>query len=287
MVWRIVWLLFGVFACSTAVIMIKASTVHPVLLSGYRQVLAALILLPLFVRDLRRFRGRYSRAHLRRTVLPAFMLAAHFVSWTIGARLTTAANASLIVNLVPVVMPLLMFLAIREVVNRGEVVGTMTAMAGLLVLTVGDVALKAEHVPGDLTCFASMILFASYLALARRNRDFPSLWTYVVPLYFMGGVMCFLAAAPFTDLTEVYPAREYLYLLGLAVIPTIVGHSILNYSLKHMRGQLVGVCNLGQFIFAGIMAFFIFAEVPAWNFYLASGLMVGGALITIRAHPEP
>lgn len=266
--------------------MIKASTVHPILLAGYRQVIAALILLPLFVRDVRRHRSTYSWKHAGRVVLPAFMLATHFVSWTIGARLTTAANASLIVNLVPVVMPLLMFIAIREIVNRGEVVGTVAAMLGLLVLTAGDVAWRTEHVPGDLTCFVSMLLFACYLALARKNRDFPTLWTYVVPLYFIGGIMCFAAAAAFTPLTETFPREEYLWLLGLALVPTICGHSILNYSLKHMRGQLVGVCSLAQFIFAGILAFFIFEEVPAWNFYLASALIVGGALATLRAHPE-
>jgi drug/metabolite transporter (DMT)-like permease len=155
-----------------------------------------------------------------------------------------------------------------------------------MILTVGDITLSTEHVSGDLTCFGSMMLFASYLALARRNRDFPSLWTYVVPLYFTGGILCFAAAIPVTDLTQTFAPREYLYLLALAVIPTIIGHSTLNYSLKHMRGQLVSVCNLTQFIFAGIMAVFAFGEIPAWTFYLAAALIVLGAAVTIRAHPE-
>ncbi len=230
---RIAWLLFGVFACSTAVIFIKLSTVHPLLLSGYRQVLASLILLPLFLRDVRRYRDRYGLTHIRRAALPAFMLATHFASWTVGARLTNAANATLIVNFVPVVMPFLMFFVTHEVVSRGEVAGTMIAIAGLLVLTVGDVTFSAEHVSGDMTCFLSMLLFAVYLSLARRNRNFPSIWTYVVPLYFMGGMMCFAAAAAVTPLLQVFPSKEYLYLAGLAIIPTICGHSILNYSLKH------------------------------------------------------
>lgn len=285
--WRLVGLFLGVFACSTAVILIKASAVHPLLLAGYRQVAAALLLTPLLVRDARRHRGVYGWGHVRRTVLPGLMLAAHFASWTVGARLTTGANASLIVNLVPVVMPFLLWLAAGEVVNRGEIAGTLTAIAGLLILTAGDVSLSRRHASGDLTCLGSMLLFAFYLALARRNRDFPTLWTYVVPLYLVGGVSCFAAAAPVTALTQVFAPREYVFLLGLALVPTIVGHSILNYSLKHMRGQLVSVCNLGQFVFAGIMAFFVFGEVPAANFYLASSLIVLGAVITIRAHPNP
>lgn len=286
MAWRILWLLFGVFACSTAVIMIKISTVHPVLLSGYRQVIAALILLPLFLRDVRRHRDTYTWSHLLRVALPAFMLAAHFVSWTLGARLTSAANASLIVNLIPVAMPFLMFAVAREVVNRGEIAGTLVAIVGLLVLAAGDVSLSQEHMVGDVTCFVSMLLFASYLALARSNKDFPTIWTYVVPMYFIGGVMCLAAAAFVTPVTEVFPLNEYLWLVLLAIVPTIFGHSILNYSLKRMRGQLVAVCNLAQFIFAAILAFFLLDELPAWTFYLASALIVVGAVITIRAYPE-
>jgi drug/metabolite transporter (DMT)-like permease len=283
---RIAWLLFGIFTCSTAVIFIKMSTVHPLLLAGYRQVMAALILMPLFLRDVRHYRDRYGLTHIWRAAAPAFMLASHFASWTLGARRTSAANATLIVNLVPVVMPFLMFFVTKEGVNRSEVAGTMVAIAGLLILTVGDVTFSVEHVSGDVTCFLSMLLFAVYLSLARRNRDFPSIWTYVVPLYFMGGVMCFAAAATVTQVLQIFPPKEYLYLAALAMIPTVFGHSILNYSLKHMRGQLVSICNLAQFIFAGAMAFFIFAEIPRWNFYLASVLIVLGSVVAIRSFQE-
>lgn len=92
MLGRIAWVLLGVFACSTAVVFIKLSTVHPLLLSCYRQVLASLILLPLFLRDVRRHRDSYGLTHIWRTALPAFMLATHFASWTVGARLTSAAT---------------------------------------------------------------------------------------------------------------------------------------------------------------------------------------------------
>jgi drug/metabolite transporter (DMT)-like permease len=61
-----------------------------------------------------------------------------------------------------------------------------------------------------------------------------------------------------------------------------VGHSLINYAMKHFRGQLVSIINMGQFVFAGIMAYFLFAEVPAPSFYVASGMLILSAWIAVR-----
>ena len=167
----------------------------PILLSGYRLLVAALILSPLFIRDWRRLEGKWPVSGLRRTLLPAAMLAVHLITWTIGARWTAAANASLIVNMVPVAMPVLLYLTTREKVNGLELLGTAIALGGVFVLSGGEYVAGRETFLGDLVCFGSMILFTWYLALARRNRDFPSLWLYLVPLYGLGALFCFASAA--------------------------------------------------------------------------------------------
>ena len=87
---RVLLLLLGAFACSTSVIFMKASRIDPILLACYRLVVATLVLLPLFVRDLRAHRDRFGAPELRRTLLPGVVLGVHFISWIIGARLTPA-----------------------------------------------------------------------------------------------------------------------------------------------------------------------------------------------------
>ena len=99
-----------------------------------------------------------------------------------------------------------------------------------------------------------MLLFALYLSLGRRNRDIPSIWLYVVPLYAMAGLVCLVAGAPRLATVLAFPLREWLLLLALAVVPTILGHSLLNGAMKHFRGNVVSVCNVGQFVFAGVLA---------------------------------
>jgi len=287
MFFRALLLTLGVFACATAVIMIKAGTVAPVPLAGYRLLVAAAVLAPLFARDLKRHRNRYTRRHLLRTLLPAVLLATHFISWIFAARLTLAANANLVVNLVPVVMPFLLYLLVRERLTRGELVGTMVAMLGVTFLAGGDYHISREYFLGDVVAFGSMILFAGYLALGRRNRDFPTIWLYVVPVYLFGGLLCVAAAVVSRRDMSVPSDWDWLMVAGLGVVPTVVGHSILNYSMKHIRGQAVSVANLGEFIFAGIMAAAWLGERPGWNFYIACVLTVGGAVWALKAQPRP
>ncbi|MBN1554066.1 MAG: DMT family transporter [Phycisphaerae bacterium] len=295
MIWRVLLLVFGVYCCATAVIMIKACTVPPVLLSAYRLLGAGVLLLPLFVRDYRRHTGeldsperrRFLRRELRRTILPGVLLAVHFISWIIGARLTPAANSALIVNMVPVVMPFILFALLRERLTRGEFLGTGLAIAGLAALGFSDFHIRPEHLLGDVVCFGSMLFFAVYLALGRRNRHAASIWLYLVPLYLLGGVLCLIAGLILETPPGMKAGFDGLMTLGLILVPTILGHSILNYSMKHMRGQIVSLTNLGQFVFAGVMAFFWRGEIPAHTFYLAGVLIVAGAAVALKSQSQP
>jgi drug/metabolite transporter (DMT)-like permease len=241
------------------------------------------LLTPIFLRDWRRHAAVFTRRDLRRALLPGIVLGLHFISWNIGARRTTAANASLIVNLVPLAMPFLLALMLKEQLNRLELVATFISLCGLAILGISDFNTNAEYLVGDAVCFGSMLLFASYLALARVNRHLPSVWLYVVPLYFTAGVFCLVTAFIVAQPVRSYSATDLLMVLGLGLIPTIMGHSILNYSLKHLRGQVVSIVNMFQFVFAGIMAYFVFREVPAISFYLASAVLVAAVWMAVTA----
>jgi NADH:ubiquinone oxidoreductase subunit 6 (subunit J) len=70
MISRVLLLLFGAFACSTSVLFMKASEIDPILLAFYRLAVAVLVLMPLFLRDLRAHRDDFGFAEFRRTLLP-------------------------------------------------------------------------------------------------------------------------------------------------------------------------------------------------------------------------
>ncbi|MEM7395295.1 MAG: DMT family transporter, partial [Verrucomicrobiota bacterium] len=246
---------------------------------------AALALLPFYLLERRKFGADEARRSLKASILPGLVLSLHFMSWTFGARLAPAANSSLIINLAPIAMPFLLYLIIREKLTRIEIGGTALAFAGVIWLGMTDFNLSQDHFRGDLICFGSMILFALYLVIGRRNRELKGIWLYVVPLYLTAGLLSLATAVlsgaqPMGD----YPPREILWILGLALVPTVMGHSSINWAIRHISGQSVGVINQLQFIFAGTTAWFVLAEKPVLSFYAASALICAGVVVVILGH---
>jgi len=287
---RYLILLFGVFCCATSVVFIRIGATDPVALSAYRLLLGGTLLLPLALRHMGGAALRWPGL-LRRAWAPALLLAVHFSTWNSGARLTPSANASLIVNMVPVVMPFLLLAVLGERITRAEAAGTVVAMSGVLLLAGGDFHFSREHALGDAVCFLSMLFYAGYLIFGRKNRDLPSVYVYVVPVYLLAGLAC-LAWAGMQELAgrEVVwlgPDRrlEWISILGLALVPTVLGHSIINWALRVIRGQAVVIINLAQFVFAGALGFLLLGEVPHAVFYAAALLVVAGAVTVVRRAP--
>src|SRR5271157_737665 len=280
---RMLLLLFGVFCGSTAIIMIKASNEQPLLVASYRLLIAALLLSPFFFRDLQIFRASYGWKQLSWSIVPAVILAVNFMTWVVGGRMTQVASASLISNLTPVAMPFFVWAIYKERITRLEVVGTIFTLAGLGVLAGASVSLSQTNFIGDLICLVSMLSFAAYLALGRKNGSQISLWLYMVPLYFIAGLICLICALPFVNPIKSYTLPNVLYMIGLGLIPTVFGHTILNYSMKFFRGQVVSVSNLSQPIFSSLLGFLVFGERPQKVLYIAASFILVGVFIVLSS----
>jgi len=283
---RYALLFLGVFACSTSAVLIRLSSTDPFVLTALRLAIASLLLAPVLASELRRHGAAFTRDHLRRTHLPAAVLAVHMMTWTLGARMTAVAQSTLIVNLVPIALPFFLVWVARERINRAEVAGTALAIAGLVLLSARDALSAGGSVAGDAVCLASMLLFALYLALGRRNRDFPSVWLYVIPVYAQASLLCLVAALPLLHTFAAGSAHEWALMAGLAVVPTVFGHSLLNAAMRRIRGQIVSLCNASQFLFAGVMGYLLFGEVPRPVFYVSCAVVLAGVAIVALSTPE-
>jgi drug/metabolite transporter (DMT)-like permease len=276
-------LLLGICAGGTAIIMIKACDENPLLLSSYRLLVAAISLTPFFFRDLGRFQGEYGWKQFSWSVLPALALAFHMMTWVIGAHMTQTSNAVLIVNLTPVAVPFFVWIFFKERVNRREVLGTGLALIGLLWITGSTLMVSKTDFMGDLICLISMLGFAMYLALGRKNGGRISLWLYMVPLYYVAGLICLVCACFMINPIKPYTLNNILMMVGLGIIPTVIGHTILNYSMKHFRSQVVSVANLGQIIVGTVLGAVVLNDPPRPSFYGASVLIISGILVVLFA----
>ena len=72
-----------------------------------------------------------------------------------------------------------------------------------------------------------------------------------------------------------YSSATYFWIILLAVIPQLIGHSAFNWLLKYLPATLVAVASLSEPIGSAILAFFILKESPT------PGVIFGGLLILI------
>ncbi len=290
---RLLILGVGIVALSTAVVFVKLSELPPSFLASMRLLLGALILWPFVGGKIERLPGR--RHPLIAALPAALLLGAHFVTWFIGVRETTAANATLIVNLSPVIMPFALLAIVGERVTGREVVGSILAVMGVVVLGADSASIDATSLRGDLICVVGMVLAVLYLVLARRNAGGRGIISYLVPLYAIAGVATLIYSAASGEIAQMLRTtyswpRELLLMVTLAVVPTAFGHSVLNWAMVHLRGQVVATASLGQVVFAAILAWWALGEVPADSFYLACVFIGLGALVVIlkpRKRAEP
>ncbi len=286
----------AVFSMSTSVIFIKISQLPIAVLTCMRLCLSAALLFPVMEvqrrKAVRTGHGPKPRWWLL-GIVPGVIFCVHLTSWAMGARLTTSANATLAVNTAPLLLPFLLHWIAAEKVTRKEMLGTFVAFLGLIVLSAADAKFDQEHLKGDMICMVSMVLLAVYLALGRRIvPTLPSPWLYTVPLYLTAGLLALpfaLAKGEFAMLGSANPNawKEWGCLFALAVVPTLLGHNLSMVALRVLRGQLVAVMSLGQFITAGLLAWMVFGEVPHAPFYVAAVLVVTGCAMAIFSKPVP
>jgi drug/metabolite transporter (DMT)-like permease len=276
-------LILGVIACSVAGVLIRVSETPALLIAAYRLLIASVIMLPLFLRAKRKHREVQWSQVGGAVLIPAVFMSLHFWAWNSSVHMTPVVNASLIVNMVPVAMPFVIWIMARERINASEVVGTVVALMGSCLLAISDYHFDVTNCKGDLLALFAMIAMSLYLAWNRRCMHLPSMLLYLSPLYLVAGLICMAVSAVVYGNILVIESREWSILLGLALIPTVIGHSLLNYSMRHLRSQTVAVVNVGQFIPAGLLAWILLAEAPRIYLMPASVLVTIGAVVVIRA----
>ncbi|MCX7818631.1 MAG: DMT family transporter [Kiritimatiellae bacterium] len=275
------WL--GILVCATAANLIQAGRMDPVHLAAARVAIAAAALLPLWWRERRGCEGSTLRTELRAALWPGVLLGVHFMTFLAGVRMTSVANATLLVNLAPAIVPFFAHAILRERIRHGEIAGTALGLIGVAVLVAGDFHMDRRTFFGDLTCLGSMVFFAAYLVLGRARRQGAGLWSYVVPLYAIATLTCLPVAMLRSSPPDLDLRREMLIALALGLGPTVIGHSALLYAVRFLRSQTVTLANLTQFIFAGLLAWALTGELPRPRFYPAAVLLVAGAVVAIRS----
>jgi drug/metabolite transporter (DMT)-like permease len=267
-------LFIGVAAVSSAAVLIREADAPALVIAAYRLGLAAL---PMGALTLATGRRRTSRNDLWMwPLLAGAFLALHFGFWIASLQQTSVITSVVLVTTNPLFVGLASPLVLRERVSAATWAGIAIATVGAGLMAAEDLGEGLGTLAGDLYALLGAVFGACYLMIGRRARPQMSWSGYVGVVYFVAAVLLVASVVvtrePFTG----YSTKTFLMMGLLALVPQLVGHSAINWSLAYVPAALVAVAILGEAVGATILAAIVLQETP-------SALEIAGALLVLTA----
>jgi drug/metabolite transporter (DMT)-like permease len=212
-------------------------------------------------------------------VLSGLFLAAHFWGWIASLAFTTVASSVLLVNLRPVFVWVIAALTLGEHPGPRERWGIGLAVLGATLIGARDVWASAGALTGDLLALGGALAAAGYTVIGRAVRREVGVWRYSTLVYAVAAAALVLGAFLSGTRLVGFARRDWEIFAALALGPMLVGHTGINYALKHFRATTVNVAALGEPVGATAIAWALPAihEVPP-PAALAGGVLVLGGI---------
>ena len=269
-------LALGVVGVSFSAIFVRMTSAPATVTAFYRLFFTCLLLTPLALRNRRQFRA-LNKGDLLLCLLSGMFLSFHFVLWFASLGLTSISSAALLVN----IHPLLVVAGWRLFGSPLRLLGR-AGVAGMAVLGWGDFQSGGTALSGNLLAAAGAAMLAGYYLLGRIARARISISAYSLLVYGTSALLLLAynlaSSAPLSG----FPATDWLAFAGLAVLPTLCGHTLLNWALKYLPASAISVGVLGEPIIATILALPFYGEIPGPLQLAGGALAVAGIWMFLR-----
>jgi drug/metabolite transporter (DMT)-like permease len=273
-------LALAVLCISVGSIFVRLASAPPLAVAFYRIGLATLILAPFAIRAAAKALPSLSARHRLIVAASGIALGLHFATWIASLSYTTVAASVLLVNTAPLFTLAFSRLILGETVARSVAIAMAVALAGAVCIAAGDWSGGTGSLTGAALAVAGAVTLSAYHVIGRGLRDALPLAAYVLCVWAAAaltlGALVLAFGVPLTG----YPARTFGWMLGLAAIPTVLGHGLVNLSLRAFPAPTVGLFLLGEPVAATALALAVFGERPG-PLTIAGGVLVVAALAVV------
>lgn len=184
-------LVISIIAISFSAIIVKWSSAPAAILSMYRMIFAAVLMLPFILPRQKEFVSLKRRDWFF-LCMSGFFLGLHFVLWFGSLKLTTVASSTIIIALQPMVSLLGGFLIFRERTTKSAIFTMCAAIVGALMIGWGDVGHSQDAIIGDILSFFSVIAVVCYLLIGQQAVRKISHWIYSFCVFGFAGLFLIL-----------------------------------------------------------------------------------------------
>ncbi len=278
-------LAIGVVAVSFAAIFIRLAEAPSLVIASYRLTIAAAVMIGLaagsWIRNGVQSVSGLTKRDVPLVLLSSVSLSLHFWTWILSLEYTSVASSVVLVTTSPFLVAIASRAFFAEPIHKSTFAGIAVGVAGGVILAVGDAGGESEFF-GDLLAFAGAVAIVGYMLAGRRLRRHVPALSYNSAVYSVTAIILLIAAILAGDPFTGYTSQTYLWLVMVALVPQVIGHSLLNWSLAHVTATAVAIAVMAEPVIATAAAVIILGETPPPTSVLGGVLILSGIYVAMR-----
>jgi len=275
-------LIFALLCVSTSSIIARLLPgVSAVVIAFWRLAIASII-----IWAYTSFRRQLSidKKHYKYYILSGLFLALHFAAFYGAIKLTSIANATLLGITAPIFTIIYEKLFLKKSIKPVVFIGFVIAGTGTLIITGSGLYLEDGSLFGKLLGLLAALCISLVYIIASNLRKYSNTILYTRTLYTLGALFLLLLSFAVSDNVFAVSSFQAKWLIVLGIVPTILGHSLLYFSIKFTSPTIVASVPIGEPIIASIFAWIIFSEnILSATFFGGVFILVGVSLLVARS----
>jgi drug/metabolite transporter (DMT)-like permease len=256
----------------------------PLLIAAGRLSLATLVFTPMVWKWHRQDIANMSWHMILYSMAAGVFLGLHFIAFATSLQKTSVLINQVFANMAPLCVALLELFLLKKRQPQAVWFGIVVSILGCMVIAFGNaggVQSNSNVIIGSLLALLGCVLSSIYMVIGRHVRAGTSFVPYVWIVFGSGAMTAICAVivsgVPFTG----YSPKAYFWVLMVALVPQLVGHSGYNYLVGYFSATFISLVNLTNVVTSAILAFILFHEVPSLSHEIGSFIIISGVALAV------
>ena len=230
------------------------------------------------LKDFLRFTRNYSWKH----IIMGALLGFHFIFFVASVQHTTVLNATIFVNTTPIQALIISVIFLKVKPSARDVFAVLLGFSGIILIALSEaVTARSGNITGDIEALIAAGIIAVYLTIGADLRKETESLVLMTSNFLIGALVVFFYSLPVQG--GIFIPLELsvvLFLLGLGLIPTAIGHTLYVVSVKVLKPYEIATITLLEAISATILATILFSEIPS-PFSVIGAVLISIALLML------
>jgi len=266
---------------------------EPLSIAFYRLFFTVVIIMPfvIFHKKTRQEIINLPRSTLLIMIVIGIILAAHFALWITSLKYTSVASSVILVTAHPILVGPISHYFFKERLSLTNALGIIISVGGVIILILGNYGLGSftlDSLEGNILAMLGGAAAGLYILGGRKIRKTVSIGSYAFIVYSIGTIglfiICIFYKTPLNNLS----IDAIIIIFLMAIVAGIFGHTLYNWSLKHIRASIASVALLGEPLGSTLLAFALpwIQQTPSYYTIFGGVIILTGIYLTARKSNE-